>query len=38
MLVLKINLLCMLLVKVMSSNCCLLYIPWVKLNSMIYVI
>jgi hypothetical protein len=38
MLVLKINLLCMLLVKVMSSICCLLCIPWVTLNSMICVI
>jgi hypothetical protein len=38
MLVLKINLLCMLLVKVMSSICRLLCIPWVTLNSLICVI
>ena len=36
-LVLKINMLFILLLKLMSSNCCLLYILWVTLNLMFCV-
>jgi hypothetical protein len=37
-LLLKLNMLCILLVLMMSRNCCLLYILWVKLNLMFCVI